>query len=118
MDSPSCLLHGSQNQPCTQRPNLPFSRSQITRSFLRIEGLCFDCFRDGKWVQVQSAAQVNASPMLPGEEGPPLTTAMLAAADPSQRKQILGERLFPQVNRMQPELAGKITGQSPTQLVP
>lgn len=56
-------------------------------------------------------APVNPSPMLPGEEGAQLTTAMLAAADPPQRKQILGERLFPLVTRMHPDLAGKITGQ-------
>eukprot|EP00879_Flechtneria_rotunda_P000310 GHRR01000401.1.p1 GENE.GHRR01000401.1~~GHRR01000401.1.p1 ORF type:complete len:654 (+),score=211.27 GHRR01000401.1:245-2206(+) len=36
--------------------------------------------------------------------------AMLANASPEQQKQILGERLFPQVQSLQPELAGKITG--------
>jgi len=35
---------------------------------------------------------------------------MLANADPEQQKQILGERLFPLVQALQPELAGKITG--------
>jgi polyadenylate-binding protein len=35
---------------------------------------------------------------------------MLANADPEQQKQILGERLFPLVQSLQPELAGKITG--------
>lgn len=40
----------------------------------------------------------------------PLTTAMLAAAPPDQQKQMLGERLFPSVQRLQPDLAGKITG--------
>jgi polyadenylate-binding protein len=35
---------------------------------------------------------------------------MLANATPEQQKQILGERLFPQVQGLQPELAGKITG--------
>lgn len=39
-----------------------------------------------------------------------LTTATLAAAPPEQQKQMLGERLFPLVQRLQPELAGKITG--------
>jgi len=39
-----------------------------------------------------------------------LTTATLAAAAPEQQKQMLGERLFPLVQRLQPELAGKITG--------
>ena len=39
-----------------------------------------------------------------------LTTATLASASPEQQKQLLGERLFPQVAALQPELAGKITG--------
>jgi polyadenylate-binding protein len=47
---------------------------------------------------------------VPGQEGGNLTTAMLAAAAPEQQKQMLGERLFPLVQRLQPELAGKITG--------
>jgi polyadenylate-binding protein len=39
-----------------------------------------------------------------------LTTATLASASPEQQKQLLGERLFPQVAQLQPELAAKITG--------
>jgi polyadenylate-binding protein len=39
-----------------------------------------------------------------------LTTATLASASPEQQKQLLGERLFPQVAALQPDLAGKITG--------
>jgi len=40
----------------------------------------------------------------------PLNAAMLAAASPEQQKQMIGERLFPQVAKLQPDLAGKITG--------
>eukprot|EP01023_Acetabularia_acetabulum_P050106 TRINITY_DN538_c0_g1_i11.p1 TRINITY_DN538_c0_g1~~TRINITY_DN538_c0_g1_i11.p1 ORF type:complete len:688 (-),score=120.58 TRINITY_DN538_c0_g1_i11:1031-3094(-) len=39
-----------------------------------------------------------------------LTSSMLASAPAEQQKQILGERLFPLVSRLQPGLAGKITG--------
>ena len=46
--------------------------------------------------------------MIPGQE--PLTASMLAAAQPQEQKQMLGERLFPLIQRMHPELAGKITG--------
>ena len=35
---------------------------------------------------------------------------MLAAAPPQEQKQMLGERLFPLIQRMFPDLAGKITG--------
>jgi polyadenylate-binding protein len=40
----------------------------------------------------------------------PLTAAALAAAPPAMQKQMLGEKLFPAIARIQPELAGKITG--------
>ena len=48
-------------------------------------------------------------PIIPGA-GEMLTTATLASASPEQQKQLLGERLFPQVAQLQPELAAKITG--------
>merc|ERR1712014_105934 len=39
-----------------------------------------------------------------------LTAAQLAAAPAAVQKQMLGEKLYPQIAKMQPELAGKITG--------
>lgn len=57
-----------------------------------------------------AAAPMAASGVVPGQQGSQLTTAMLAAAPPEQQKQMLGERLFPLVQHLQPELAGKITG--------
>jgi len=41
---------------------------------------------------------------------PPLTTGMLASANPQEQKQMLGERLYPLINNIYPEWAGKITG--------
>lgn len=46
--------------------------------------------------------------MIHGQE--PLTASMLAAALPQEQKQMLGERLFPLIQRLHSELAGKITG--------
>lgn len=40
----------------------------------------------------------------------PLTASMLASAPLQEQKQMLGERLFPLIQRMHSELAGKITG--------
>ncbi len=40
----------------------------------------------------------------------PLTASMLAAAPAQEQKQMLGERLFPLISDLYPELAGKITG--------
>lgn len=45
---------------------------------------------------------------VPGQE--PLTTGMLASAQPQEQKQMLGERLYPLIHSMHSEWAGKITG--------
>lgn len=58
-------------------------------------------------VQVQPVAPQQAV-VVKGQE--PLTASMLAAAQPSEQKQMLGERLFPLIEQMYPALAGKITG--------
>ncbi|XP_030748797.1 polyadenylate-binding protein 4-like [Sitophilus oryzae] len=54
------------------------------------------------------AAPVQQAVHIQGQE--PLTATMLAAAPPPDQKQMLGERLFPLIQRMYPDLAGKITG--------
>lgn len=45
-----------------------------------------------------------------GHEQGPLTISGLASAPEEQKKQIIGERLFPLIKAMQPGSAGKITG--------
>merc|ERR1711881_468151 len=49
-----------------------------------------------------------AAVFIQGQE--PLTASMLAQAPPSEQKQMLGERLFPLIQTLYPDLAGKITG--------
>ena len=39
-----------------------------------------------------------------------LTPSMLASAPPKEQKQMLGERLYPLIQTMYPDLAGKVTG--------
>jgi polyadenylate-binding protein len=39
-----------------------------------------------------------------------LSAAGLANAPPGMQKQMLGEKIFPLIARLQPEMAGKITG--------
>merc|ERR1711879_412497 len=46
----------------------------------------------------------------PAGPGAPLSAAALAAAPPAMQKQMLGEKLYPEIAKYQPELAGKITG--------
>lgn len=62
----------------------------------------------GMPMPMQRPAAPAAAPT-PGSNQP-LTAAGLASAPPAVQKQIIGERLYPQVAKQQPELAGKITG--------
>ncbi|KAG5886910.1 hypothetical protein JTB14_004198 [Gonioctena quinquepunctata] len=55
-----------------------------------------------------AAAPVQQAVHIQGQE--PLTSTMLASAPPQEQKQMLGERLFPLIQRMYADLAGKITG--------
>lgn len=57
---------------------------------------------------ISGTAPVQQAVHIQGQE--PLTATMLAAAPLQEQKQMLGERLFPLIQRMYPELAGKITG--------
>lgn len=55
-----------------------------------------------------NSAPVQQAVHIQGQE--PLTATMLAGATPQEQKQMLGERLFPLIERMYSNLAGKITG--------
>jgi len=46
----------------------------------------------------------------PADHTAPLTSDMLNKANPSQQKQMIGERIFPRIQAREPKLAGKITG--------
>lgn len=59
--------------------------------------------------QPQQAAPADA-PVQPPSATEPLTIKALAAAPEEQKKQMIGERLFPLIKQQQPVLAGKITG--------
>jgi polyadenylate-binding protein len=45
-----------------------------------------------------------------GANGPSAQLDSLAGASPNQQKQVLGEAIYPKIQALQPELAGKITG--------
>lgn len=59
-------------------------------------------------VQSGSAQVESGAVVVQGQE--PLTSSMLASAPPQEQKQLLGERLFPLIHQMHPDMAGKITG--------
>ncbi|XP_020485157.1 polyadenylate-binding protein 1-like isoform X1 [Labrus bergylta] len=59
-------------------------------------------------LQVISAPVIEQQVHIQGQE--PLTASLLAAAQPMDQKQLLGERLYPLIHSLHPNLAGKITG--------
>ncbi|CAL1574892.1 unnamed protein product [Knipowitschia caucasica] len=59
---------------------------------------------------VQPIALQQPQPAVHVQGQEPLTASMLAAAPPQEQKQMLGERLFPLIQGMHANLAGKITG--------
>jgi len=56
------------------------------------------------------APQTRPAPAGSRDTTVPLTSDMLAQANPSQQKQMIGERIFPKIQHREPKLAGKITG--------
>merc|ERR1719189_1475465 len=58
----------------------------------------------GQVVPAGAAPPPQQAVVIQGQE--PLTASMLAAAPPQEQKQMLGERLFPLIQRMFPDLAG------------
>ncbi|BFG03444.1 polyadenylate-binding protein [Drosophila madeirensis] len=60
---------------------------------------------------VQQMQQAQPMPQqLQGKNSEKLIASLLANAKPQEQKQILGERLYPMIERMHAGLAGKITG--------
>merc|ERR1719198_2206377 len=59
-------------------------------------------------MQQQPQGQPAQQPMQGG--GAPLNAAALAAAPPAVQKQMIGEKLYPLIAKINPEIAGKVTG--------
>mmetsp|Transcript_42349 Transcript_42349/g.92247 ORF Transcript_42349/g.92247 Transcript_42349/m.92247 type:complete len:302 (-) Transcript_42349:85-990(-) len=60
--------------------------------------------------QMQGMARPQAQQTAAPTGGAGLSAAALAAAPATVQKQMIGEKLFPAISKIQPELAGKITG--------
>merc|ERR1712232_1335381 len=57
----------------------------------------------------QMGSMLRPQQQMPGPGGP-ISAQALASAPPGVQKQMLGEKLYPKIAALQPELAGKITG--------
>merc|ERR1712129_69075 len=96
--------------PAGMRPNLP--NFKYTAGVRNVAGAPVMPAQPAQAMPPQQPQQQQQPPQaavfIQGQE--PLTASMLAQAPPSEQKQMLGERLFPLIQSMFPELAGKITG--------
>merc|ERR1719247_1383132 len=72
----------------------------------------------GGMPQMQGAPQAARPPMPQQQQpmqaapqgGQPFNAATLAAAPPAVQKQMIGEKIFPLIAKIQPDMAGKVTG--------
>jgi len=72
----------------------------------------------GGMPQMQGAPQAARPPMPQQQQpmqaapqgGQPFNAATLAAAPPAVQKQMIGEKLFPLIAKIKPDMAGKVTG--------
>uniref|UniRef100_A0A3Q3XEZ1 Polyadenylate-binding protein n=1 Tax=Mola mola TaxID=94237 RepID=A0A3Q3XEZ1_MOLML len=72
--------------------------------YFKSDILCFSSLHN----PVVPAPGMEPTVQIQGQE--PLTASMLAAAPLMDQKQLLGERLYPLIHALHPNLAGKITG--------
>jgi len=77
---------------------------------VRAQGMPFKLRAPAQSVSGQGMVQMPSQAAVRVGDQAPLTASMLAEAPPQEQKQMLGERLFPLIHNMYPELAGKITG--------
>jgi len=63
-------------------------------------------------LQQELLQPAQGAPQVPGQPDPnaPLTPQLLAQYPPDQQKNIVGERIYPLIEKLQPAWAGKITG--------
>ena len=85
------------------KAKLGTSETKLSKSSNINTKVCKDLKED-----LENAEELLNQILIQGQE--PLTMTMLAAAVPQDPKQMLGERLFPRIWRMYPDLFGKFTG--------
>ncbi|XP_053382448.1 polyadenylate-binding protein 1A-like [Mercenaria mercenaria] len=98
-DQSTAQARPGMSMPQSSMPGRPLQPQAPTMHLVAITG--YSQFQNNR-PQQQSQAIV-----VPGQDA--LTAVMLAAAPPQEQKQMLGERLFPLIQRMCPDIAGKIT---------
>lgn len=102
----------SMNQVVAVAPNMPSQPTSVPQaptsvSILSTGNVIQPNQQSAGVLSASTGAQHTSAPML---ENHPLTAEMLQNAKPAERKRLIGERLFPKIQVVEPRLAGKITG--------
>uniref|UniRef100_H3DHM6 Polyadenylate-binding protein n=1 Tax=Tetraodon nigroviridis TaxID=99883 RepID=H3DHM6_TETNG len=99
------LPHPASSQTMAPRPSMGVPGPRNVPPYKYATGV-----RNPNPQVVQPIALQQTQPAVHVQGQEPLTPSMLAAAPPQEQKQMLGERLFPLIQAMHANLAGKITG--------
>eukprot|EP00198_Chlamydomonas_reinhardtii_P000336 XP_001689671.1 polyadenylate-binding protein RB47 [Chlamydomonas reinhardtii] len=100
--------HGPRARPRTPAP-APWTSRAASRAAAQPKPAAEPAAAPAAAAPAAAAPAAAAEPEAPAAQQP-LTASALAAAAPEQQKMMIGERLYPQVAELQPDLAGKITG--------
>ncbi|KAG7463195.1 polyadenylate-binding protein 4 [Solea senegalensis] len=103
--SPGSNTQGPRGQTMAPRPSMGVPGPRAMPPYKYATGV-----RNPNPQVVQPIALQQTQPAVHVQGQEPLTASMLAAAPPQEQKQMLGERLFPLIQAMHANLAGKITG--------
>ncbi|XP_058472045.1 polyadenylate-binding protein 4 isoform X2 [Solea solea] len=103
--SPGGNTQGPRGQTMAPRPSMGVPGPRAMPPYKYATGV-----RNPNPQVVQPIALQQTQPAVHVQGQEPLTASMLAAAPPQEQKQMLGERLFPLIQAMHANLAGKITG--------
>lgn len=106
--APASAARPITGMPANQMPRPPIPQGGAARQPLKYRDVMRNPPSQAQMPAQQQQQVPQQAVLVHGQE--PLTASMLAAAPPQEQKQMLGERLFPVIQTLFPDLAGKITG--------
>ncbi|KAF5948236.1 hypothetical protein HYC85_014193 [Camellia sinensis] len=95
----------SSKDSSKQQPSMPKVLKSSRNRYVTVVVVTATCY--GRY---SSVTKIHIFQSGSGSEGSEMLSSKLVAAPPEQRKQILGERLYPLVQKHKPDLVAKITG--------
>ncbi|KDP29218.1 hypothetical protein JCGZ_16607 [Jatropha curcas] len=101
---------GNHSIPYIQQPGQPLTSSKDSTNQRTGQAKYVPNGRTREVGKGSGVSSTVLNSLGPVSEGSEMLSSMLAAASPEEQKQILGERLYPLVQKHKPDLVAKITG--------